>query len=63
MNNEYLITFLGYGAMGVSYESSIEIQTPYNWSHLGEVEELFFLIDQTVRKDFERYKILSIELI
>ncbi len=63
MRHTYVIVFSAQANHGAAYEESIELTTPYNLSDLNEVENLFYLIHQEIRRHFSRYKILSVELV
>ena len=62
MKYNYVITFLGKTQFGPSYEESIEISCPYDFSNLNEVESLFYLINNEIKKHFSSFKILSVEI-
>lgn len=59
----YLVTYIGYGSMNTQYECTTEITTTTDWSTVRGRDEIMFLVHHNLRKEFPKYKILSIEIL
>lgn len=61
----YLITFNGFGANRVTYyDQTVTIKARHDWSlNAEEGANVIFLAHKKVKEHFNKYKILSVEVV